>query len=104
MSPVTKEIIEAIYRLATILVNHTFVNRLIISGKYDYDYQVLAPLAMTDIPDSIIPKIPMLPSLDDLPSPKWLALVLSILSIQSEKNPEKYLPTEKNYYANLPWY
>jgi arachidonate 15-lipoxygenase len=87
VSPVTKEIIEAIYRLATILVNHTFVHRLIISDKYDYDYQILAPLAMTAIPDSIIPKIPMLPSSDELPNPKWLALVLSALSIQAEKKP-----------------
>jgi arachidonate 15-lipoxygenase len=86
MLQVTKEIIEAIYRLATFLVENTSLHGLIISGKYDYDYEVLAPLAMTAIPSNII-KIPKFPSEDELPSPQWLALVLSAISIQSEKKP-----------------
>jgi hypothetical protein len=56
--------------------------------KYEYDYNVLAPLSMTAIPQIklawIIPTpFPCLPK-DELPSQEWLALLLGIKSLLIE--------------------
>ena len=49
MSFSRKQIIETLYRLVTFLATVPLARRLIVSGKYEYDYTVLAPLAMTEI-------------------------------------------------------
>ncbi|MDB9514714.1 hypothetical protein PN499_26275 [Kamptonema animale CS-326] len=81
MSFWTQEIIETLYRLLSFLANVPLAKRLIISGKYEYDYTVLAPLAMTSVPPSIISYLPQLPTADELPKQKWLSLVLSTLAL-----------------------
>ncbi|WP_445246300.1 hypothetical protein [Microcoleus sp. OTE_8_concoct_300] len=47
MSFSRQQIIETLYRLVTFLATVSLARRLIVSGKYEYDYTVLAPLAMT---------------------------------------------------------
>jgi arachidonate 15-lipoxygenase len=81
-----QEIIETLYRLLKFLATVPLANRWILSNKYEYDYKVLAPLAMTDIPPSRIPGLPALPKKDELPNEKWLSLVLTQISILNKKN------------------
>src|SRR5919199_3655838 len=73
--------IEFLYRLLKVLARFPFTKSLILSDEYEYDYNVLAPLAMTHIPSSQIPMLPAFPKADELPNEKWLALVLSTISI-----------------------
>ena len=84
MSFSRQQIIETLYRLVTFLATVPLARRLIVSGKYEYDYTVLAPLAMTEVLPSPIGNLPRLPKADELPSLKWVSLVLSALSILSE--------------------
>ena len=84
MSFSRQQIIETLYRLVTFLATVPLARRLIVSGKYEYDYTVLAPLAMTEVSLSPIGNLPRLPKADELPSLKWVSLVLSALSILNE--------------------
>ncbi|WP_293149408.1 MULTISPECIES: lipoxygenase family protein [unclassified Microcoleus] len=84
MSFSRQQIIETLYRLVTFLATVPLARRLIVSNKYEYDYTVLAPLAMTEVPLSPIGNLPRLPNADELPSLKWVSLVLSTLSILNE--------------------
>ncbi|MCC3470149.1 MAG: hypothetical protein JGK37_30540, partial [Microcoleus sp. PH2017_06_SFM_O_A] len=84
MSFSRQQIIETVYRLVTFLATVPLARRLIVSGKYEYDYTVLAPLAMTEVSPSPIANLPRLPKADELPSLKWVSLVLSTLSILNE--------------------
>lgn len=81
MSPLIQETLEEIYRFIRILANNRLSSRFILSNKYEYDYEVLAPLAMTEVPPSPIPQLPALPTKDELPSEKWVSLVLTQLSL-----------------------
>ncbi|MBP0034127.1 MAG: hypothetical protein J7524_13325 [Roseofilum sp. Belize BBD 4] len=87
MNFLTREVTKAIYRIVTFLAQGTFANRLILSNKYEYDYQVLAPLAMTDAPPSLIPGLPKLPAKDELPNKKWLSSVIASIASQKSKPP-----------------
>ena len=84
MSFSRQEIIQTLYRFVTFLATVPLARRLIVSGKYEYDYTVLAPLAMTEVSLSPIGNLPRLPKADELPSLKWVSLVLSALSILNE--------------------
>ncbi|MBD2253316.1 lipoxygenase family protein [Nostoc parmelioides] len=75
------KIIEFLYRLLKFLATVPFANNLILSNKYEYDYEVLDPLAMTYIPSSLIPGLPAFPKADELPNEKWFALVLSTITL-----------------------
>ncbi len=48
MSFSRQEIIQTLYRFVTFLATVPLARRLIVSGKYEYDYTVLAPLAVGD--------------------------------------------------------
>ena len=57
--------------------------------KYEYDYKVLAPLAMTSVSEIklawILPTpLPYLPK-DELPTQKWLALLVSTITLLIQK-------------------
>jgi len=85
MSFSIQAIIETLYRLVAFLANVPFARRLIISNEYEYDDTILAPLAMTKVQTSfILRNVPKLPKADELPSPQWVSLVLSALSILNE--------------------
>lgn len=81
MSPLIQETLEELYRFITILADNRLSSWLILSNQYEYDYEVLAPLAMTEVPPSPIPQLPALPTKDELPSQKWVSLVLTQLSL-----------------------
>jgi hypothetical protein len=87
MSPLIQETLEELYRFIIILADNRLSSWLIVSNKYEYNYNILAPLAMTDVPPSRIPKIPALPTKDELPSEKWVSLVLTQLSLLAKKKP-----------------
>jgi len=91
-----QEIIETLYRLLKFLATVPLANRWILSNKYEYDYKVLAPLAMTDIPPSRIPGLPALPKKDELPNEKWLSLVLTQISILNNKEKAVRLESVSN--------
>ncbi len=85
MSFSIQSIIETLYRLLKFLADVPFARRLIISNEYEYDNTILAPLAMTKVETSfILRNVPKLPKADELPSPQWVSLVLSALSILNE--------------------
>jgi arachidonate 15-lipoxygenase len=98
MSFSRQEIIQTLYRLVTFLATVPLARRLIVSNKYEYDYTVLAPLAMTEVSPSPIANLPRLPKADELPSSKWVSLVLSTLSILNEA--EKSADFLKNSLSN----
>jgi arachidonate 15-lipoxygenase len=77
----TIERFERIYSFVNFLAKVPVVRRLLISNQYKYDYNVLAPLAMTAVPSSTILKLPKLPQADELPSQKWISLVLNTLVV-----------------------
>lgn len=79
-------LVKGLYRIVTFLAKVPWANRLIVSKKYEYDYQVLAPLAMTYAPPSLIPGLPKLPAKDELPNKKWFSLVIAQMSIASQKS------------------
>lgn len=100
MSFWTQEIIETLYRLLSFLANVPLAKRLIISNKYEYDYTVLAPLAMTSVPPSIISYLPQLPTADELPKQKWLSLVLSTLALGVFAEIKKSTASSDNSVSN----
>ncbi|HIK04959.1 MAG TPA: hypothetical protein IGS40_09610 [Trichormus sp. M33_DOE_039] len=89
-----QEILENLYRLLSLLAKVPFARRLIISNKYEYDYTVLAPLAMTSVPPSIIPYLPKLPKEDELPDQKWVTLVICVISLLNQKEKSSNLINE----------
>jgi len=78
-------LVKELYRIVTLLAKVPVANRLIVSNKYEYDHQVLAPLAMTHIPD-ILWTIPKLPKKDELPTQQWVSLVIAQFSILRSKS------------------
>jgi arachidonate 15-lipoxygenase len=104
MTPFIKDAIEAIYRLLTILAKSRIISRFIFSDKYEYDYNVLNPLAMTSVPERKIlflsQPIPIFPKDDELPNAKWVSLVLTQLSILGKKNKSNNLINEFVYNGN----
>ncbi|MBU7583117.1 MAG: lipoxygenase [Nostoc sp. TH1S01] len=81
MDFLVQKIIKMLYRFFKFLATFPFAESLILSNKYEYDYEVLDHLAMTYIPSSRIPGLPALPKADELPNEKWFALVLSTISL-----------------------
>ncbi|HLO48897.1 MAG TPA: lipoxygenase family protein [Kamptonema sp.] len=76
--------------------------------KYEYDDRVLAPLAMTSISEIkvagiISTPLPLLPE-DEIPTQKWLALVISSISILTirKKQLEKHPTLINEFSSNQP--
>ncbi|MEA5551839.1 lipoxygenase family protein [Anabaena cylindrica UHCC 0172] len=56
--------------------------------RYEYNHDYLSPLAMTDIPNTLFPKLPKLPK-NELPSQEWVLLLLNTLSVINLNNTSK---------------
>jgi arachidonate 15-lipoxygenase len=74
----------------TLVFLYKLLNRFIPTqcNRYAYNYNYLEPLAMTDIPEVPIINFPLLPK-DELPSPQWLGLLLTTITILNLNNTAK---------------
>ncbi|AFZ57795.1 lipoxygenase [Anabaena cylindrica FACHB-243] len=74
----------------TLVFLYKILNRFIPTqcNRYQYNYNYLEPLAMTDIPELPIINFPLLPK-DELPSAQWLGLLLTVITILNLNNTSK---------------
>ncbi|MBD2207412.1 lipoxygenase [Calothrix sp. FACHB-1219] len=73
-----------------LLLLYKLVDRYILTqgDRYEYNYNYLNPLAMTDVPKMPLINLPRLPK-DELPSREWLLLVLKAISVYNINNTSK---------------
>jgi arachidonate 15-lipoxygenase len=100
MSREIKATIKILYRFINFLSRFPFARWFILTNKYEYDYKILPPLAMTYVPSNRITNLPKLPKQDEIPNPKWIALVVNVITVglltQKEKSTnliDKSVPT-----------
>ena len=93
MSREIKSTINILYRFINFLTRFRFFRWFILTNKYEYDYKILPPLAMTYVPYNRITNLPKLPKKDEIPSQKWIALVVNAITVE--------LLTEKEKSTNL---
>lgn len=73
-----------------LLFLYKLVDRYIFTqgDRYEYNYNYLNPLAMTDVPQMPLINLPRLPK-DEIPSREWLLLVLKAMSVYNINNTAK---------------
>lgn len=91
-----------------LLLLYKLVDRYILTqgDRYEYNYNYLSPLAIADVPEIPLIKLPRFPK-DELPSHDWVLLVLKTLSVTSinkiSKLPSKGISFSLNHEEDNPF-